>query len=382
MIKESWSPIQVTRETNGIFTVENHFSFTDARACKFSWQLRRFASPLETNTAFKVVRAGVLDSPAIPPGGSGVLNLGSPAADRNADVLAVRVEDPSGRELWTWVWPLRPNDAYRLTQEPAEHHAIPTETNGLIRVKAGNLTATFSQQTGRLLGVQRGAQSFSFTNGPRLAVGSATLRELHFDDDGPDAFVSAKYDGDLKSVLWRVNGNGWINCDYTYTASGTNDFLGVLFDYPEKLVTHKRWAGDGPFRVWQNRLRGVTAGVWENDYNNTLTGYRDWIYPEFKGFFANVRWLQLATTEGPITVLNRSAVPFVQVLTPAFAPANLTGKAFAPAPACGLGLLDVIPPVGSKFKEARFGGPQGQPHVGAGEYSGSVSFYFGELPGR
>ena len=49
-------------------------------------------------------------------------------------------------------------------------------------------------------------------------------------------------------------------------------------------------------------------------------------------------------------------------------------------PQCGLGFLDAIPPIGSKFKEARFGGPQGQPNIAHGEYSGSLSFYFGRLP--
>jgi hypothetical protein len=257
---------------------------------------------------------------------------------------------------------------------------VPVETNGIIAITTGELTATFSKDTGLLLGVQRGSQTFSLTNGPRLAVGSAKLRTIHFDDDGPDAFVSAKYDGDLKSVFWRVNGNGWINCDYTYAAEGTNDFIGVLFDYPETLVTHKRWLGDGPYRVWKNRLRGAALGVWENDYNRTIAGWRDWIYPEFKGFFAGVRWLQLDTAEGPITILNNNAVPFVQVLTPDFPPANLVGKAIAPVPDCGLGFLDFIPPIGSKFKEARFGGPEGQPNVAHGEYSGSLSFYFGNLP--
>jgi hypothetical protein len=65
---------------------------------------------------------------------------------------------------------------------------------------------------------------------------------------------------------------------------------------------------------------------------------------------------------------------------PEFPPPKLVGKAFAPVPDCGLGLLDAIPPIGSKFKEATFGGPQGQPYVAHGEYSGSVSFYFGPLP--
>ena len=378
-IKEIWSPIQVAR-TNGGFAIENHFSFTDASECKFIWQIRHFPLPTETNSNFTVVREGVLKSPAIPPGGKGEIKFGLPVSHNDADALALRAEDPAGRELFTWVWPLKSDAAFSLTHEPAAQHAIATETNGVIEVKSGELTATFSKQTGLLLGFRRGAQNFSLANGPRLAVGRATLREIHFDEDGPDAIVSAKFDGNLKSISWRVNGNGWIDCNYVYTAHGTNDFLGVLFDYPESLVQHKRWLGDGPYRVWQNRLRGVTLGVWENDYNNTLTGFRDWIYPEFKGFFANVRWLQLDTTEGQITVLNRSAVPFVQMLTPEFAPPNLTGKAFAPVPKCGLGFLDAIPPIGSKFKEAKFGGPQGQPTVAHGDYSGAVSFYFGKLP--
>jgi hypothetical protein len=394
-IKEIWSPIQIL-ETNLpqqfdgklTFTVENHFNFTDAGECKFTWQLRRFLKPDEPRSNETVCSTGRVAAPAIPPGGRGNLILNLPENFRRtvqvtgAGAFALRVEDPGGRELWTWVWPLNKRDNYlgELTHEPAEHHAVAAEANGVIEVKSGELTATFSKETGLLTGVQRGAQMFSLTNGPRPAVGSAKLREIHFTDDGPDAIVSAKFDGDLKSIAWRVNGNGWIDCNYSYAAEGANDFIGVLFDYPENLVQHKRWLGDGPYRVWQNRLRGVTLGVWENDYNNTLTGFRDWIYPEFKGFFAGVRWLQLDTTEGKITVVNHGAVPFVQVLTPEFAPPNLTGKAFAPVPKCGLGFLDAIPPIGSKFKEARFGGPQGQPNVAHGEYSGAVSFYFGKLP--
>ncbi len=394
-IKAIWSPIQILetnlpRMTNGGFTfsVENHFSFTDARECKFTWQLRRFLNPGETNSDETISGAGTVPGPDIPPGASGKLNLTLPenfwhtVEVTDAGALALRVEDPRGRELWTWVWPLKKWENYLgdFEHEPAVQHAIATETNGVIQVNAGDLTATFSKETALLVGVQRGAQRFSLTNGPRLAVGRATLRQLHFDEDGPDVFVSAKFDGDLKSIDWRVNGNGWIDCDYTYAAAGTNDFIGVLFDYPENLVQHKRWLGDGPYRVWKNRLRGVTLGVWDNDYNNTIAGWRDWIYPEFKGFFAGVRWLQLDTTEGQITVVNHSAVPFVQVLTPEFPPAKLVGQAFAPTPACGLGFLDAIPPIGSKFKAAKFSGPQGQPNVVHGEYSGTVSFYFGKLP--
>lgn len=380
-LKEIWSPIQVTRETDGTFNVENHFDFTDAKDCKFTWQLRRFAQPNETNSGFTIAGQGMIRSPAIPPGGKGKVKFKLPTRTSGGDALALRVEAPGGRELWTWVWPLPAANRFQnMSHEPAAQHASATETGDAIEVTAGALTATFSKQTGLLTDVRRSDQIFSLTNGPRFTGATNSLQKLTFTDDGPDLVVSEKFDGPLKSVSWRVNGNGWVDCDYTYTANGTNDFIGVTFDYPENLVHHKRWLGDGPYRVWKNRLRGVSLNVWENDYNNTLTGYRDWIYPEFKGFFANVRWLEIDTTEGQITVINNSAVPFVQLLTPEFPPMNLVGKAFATVPQCGLGFMDQIPPIGSKFKSPNAMGPQSQPNVAGGEYSDSVSFYFGKLP--
>ena len=67
-------------------------------------------------------------------------------------------------------------------------------------------------------------------------------------------------------------------------------------------MLEKTWLGDGPYRVWRNRLKGGTLGVWETAYNTTETGYKDWKYPEFAGYFANVRWLKLTTTEGTLTM--------------------------------------------------------------------------------
>src|SRR5262249_19173873 len=67
-MRELWSPIQVLREADGAFTVENHFDFTDAKDCKFIWQLQRFVKPGETNSGFAIVRDGVMPSPDIPPG--------------------------------------------------------------------------------------------------------------------------------------------------------------------------------------------------------------------------------------------------------------------------------------------------------------------------
>jgi beta-galactosidase/beta-glucuronidase len=378
-IKDIWSPIQVTLRKAG-FNVENDFNFTDTKECKFIWQFRRFAQPQDTNSGFTVVRKGVLSSPRIPPGKKGTLDFQT-ALNNKVDAYALRVEAPDGRELWTWVWPEPSINRFKsITHEPAPQHATATESDIAIEVKSGDLMLTFSKQNGLLSSVRRGEQTFSLTNGPQFTDGTNALTKITFTDDGPDLVVSEKFSGPLQSVSWRVNGNGWLDCNYSYTATGTNNFLGVTFDYPETNVRHKRWLGDGPYRVWKNRMRGTTLGVWENDYNNTITGYKDWVYPEFKGFFSNVHWLQLDTTEGPITVINNSSVPFMQVLTPQFPPANLVGKAIAPVPNCGLGFMDAISPIGSKFKAPNGMGPQSQLNVATGAYSGSVSFYFGKLP--
>jgi len=382
-ISDIWSPIQITQDYGTgrrsmvqTLKVENHFDFTDTRECKFIWQVRRLAQPGDTNSGYQVVREGVAPSPSIAPGKSGTLKLYPPFVGN--DVVALRVEAP---ELWTWVWPLGGESRFRsLTHEPAPQHATATESTNAIEVKSGDLRVTFSKETGLLSSVRRGEQVYSLANGPQFTGGMSSPTNITFAEDGPDLVVSEKFSGPLESVSWRVNGNGWVDCNYTYAAAGTNNFLGVTFDYPEQNVRHKRWLGDGPYRVWKNRLRGVSFNVWDNDYNNTITGYKDWVYPEFKGFFSNVRWLQLDTTEGAVTVINNSSVPFMQVLTPEFPPTNLVGKAFAPVPKCGLGFLNAIPPIGSKFKAPSGMGPQSQLNVATGTYSGSISFYFGKLP--
>lgn len=231
------------------------------------------------------------------------------------------------------------------------------ERTDVTELRQGEVLARIDNKTGALLAVERQGKKFALNAGPRLAMTNAAFTKL----------------------VWQLREDGWLQCDYSYTVTGTQDVFGVMFDYPENLVKKKRWLGDGPFRVWKNRLRGVTFGEWANDYNNTITGYSGWKYPEFKGCFSNVRWLQLETAEGLITVVPEN-IPFVQVLTPEQPPDNLIGKTKVNLPQCGLGFLHAIPAIGSKFKDATFTGPQGQPNVGPGEYSGMVSFYFGKLP--
>lgn len=382
-IKDIWSPIQVRREADGTFTVENHYRFTDASECKFHWETRQLWMGWGTNVINRLflTNASVVN---LPPGGRGKLKFPFPEDwDRDrANTLILRVTDKRDRELWTWAWPARAaaigssvsSFGPPKVTETTDAIEIQTPTlgqGGLLRVK-------LDRKTGLIGGVRIDEQQLSLT-GPRLAHGGvANLKTCQRTNDGFEDVVIATFDGDLKELVWRVRNDGAIICDYRFQTTATNDAIGIVFDYREKLVTKKRWLGDGPFRVWKNRLRGVTFGLWANDYNNTITGHSDWIYPEFKGCFANVHRLQLETTEGLITVVPEN-IPFVQVLTPEQPPDNLIGKTKVNLPECGLGFLHAIPPIGTKFKPAAASGPQSQPNVGQGEYSGRVIFYFGKL---
>ena len=73
-----------------------------------------------------------------------------------------------------------------------------SETAADITVRSGALTVVFSKQTGQLVSVRRGAQTLSLSNGPRLAVGEATLTKIEQHAEGADTVVNATYTGNMK----------------------------------------------------------------------------------------------------------------------------------------------------------------------------------------
>jgi hypothetical protein len=385
-IKDIWSPIQVRRETNGTFTVQNNYNFTDTSEMRFEWQLKSYHPAYRDFVNPRRLVAGLI--PVIP--ARSQVSVGSLLGDVEkarlnwdaATVVALNVSEKTSRAVAEFTWPEakpvinRVSTLGNISSFETNDVRYFTVNNHAFRVT--NHVFGIDLTTGHLkLASNRLANAQ--LKGPHLPGVASELLKFNYETNKNERMLTFSYSGDLKSVGWRIHQNGWLQCDFKYTATGTQEVFGVVFDYPENLVKKKRWLGDGPFRVWKNRLRGVTFGEWKNDYNNTITGYSGWQYPEFKGCFANVRWLQLETTEGLITVVPEN-IPYVQVLTPEQPPDNLVAKTRVNLPQCGLGFLHAIPPIGTKFKPAAQGGPQGQPNVGQGEYSGRVSFYFGKLP--
>ncbi|MGA2542897.1 MAG: glycoside hydrolase family 2 TIM barrel-domain containing protein [Verrucomicrobiota bacterium] len=350
-IKEIYCPVQLPRalpaDFDGALPVENRYEFTSLSKCSFTWRLRRF-EPMPGGGAPApgplTAAEGSCAGPDVAPGHSGTLNL--PYYDaanwrtKDAEALEVTARDPGGRELWTWVWRLQPNAKFA----PTGGYGINATqgVNGGIRVVHANHTTAFaSPVTGSLYDVEVDGQKFSFRGEP--------IPQSHL------------------SILE----SGWLKLEFT-----NDPAVGVVFDYPEEKMLKKTWLGDGPYHVWRNRLKGGTFGVWETAFNTTETGYKDWVYPEFAGYFANVRWLRLTTTEGVITLMIPDENTFVRVGTPEFPPANLAGKTVVKFPPGNLAVLRDIPPMGNKFHNANQTGPQATTPLASEPYHGTVYLRF------
>lgn len=386
-IKEIWSPIQLASPSyyanvfptsfNDTVNLVNRYTVLNARQCTFGWQLVTFAGPSGA-TGHRVTAQGTASSPDIAPGATGGVTLPLPANWRDFDALLLTVTDPAGTAVVTWVWTIKraaDHAARIVVATPGAAAATATETSTSVTLSAAGTTVTVSKSSGRLTSVTRDGTAVSLSNGPALSTGSSTLTGLTHARDGSGQVIQATYSGDMTSVRWRLDSSGWLRLDYSYHLSGSHDYFGVNFDYPEAKVRGVTWLGQGPYRVWKNRMRGVRTDVWTKQFNNTATGASGWQYPEFKGYHANTYWARLETTEVPVTVVSTQENLFLRLFTPAVGPSPQ--NATAPFPGGGISLLDAIPPIGNKFSAAGATGPEGQSPVAAGTYQHTVYFRFG-----
>jgi len=179
----------------------------------------------------------------------------------------------------------------------------------------------------------------------------------------------------LTRTRWALQPDGSLRLDYAYELRGAFLYHGVTLDLPEETMRALRWWGQGPTRVWQNRLRGTWLGLHENRNAKQQSGVT-WNYPEFAGYFAGVRWAELETTRGTLSLMPAQPDIYLRIGTPRIDHPNTT----IDFPAGNLSILHAIPAMGSKMRPANRFGPQSQPAQAAGHYEGSVVFSFADAP--
>ena len=185
---------------------------------------------------------------------------------------------------------------------------------------------------------------------------------------GPDWVECVAEDGSF-TFRWTLGGDGGLKLDYSYPLDGEVTYHGVTFDHPEDQFRSVRWLGEGPYRVWQNRLRGTTFGE-HQIYRNDIQPGEAWGFPEFQGCFAGVQRASFDTAGGSLTIYSVDPGTYLRIGTPRISH-PFTTLAF---PAGDLSFLKAIPAMGSKFITPGKSGPSGQPAKVAGTQTGSVVF--------
>ncbi len=416
-VKEIWSPVQITpqdegveisgaRRTNATFALKNDYAFTNLKDCTFIWRHVRLPEADEPKEP-KILTQGAQQGPDVPPGGSGQLIISyvqENLDDKNR--LYVTVVDPEGRELttvsqWTsfvhtFTSPFKPRAILakmwnvpedKLPPDPVYETPTVDETPDALVVKARAMRFTFSKTTGRLSSVTVDGRDWPFFTGPTLLA--LKRQDRTFVPVGPEpkfvrlisgthtyegtAWISVFHENPRMVLNWRVHLDGRVQLNYEFSVNGEVDVLGLRFDLPDSVLKSKRWLGQGPYRVWRNRMEGGQYGMHEIGFNDATPG-ETCAYPEFKGYFRNWDWVNLETTAGRLIIepsLSAEHAPFFGLGKPRDGVNGLLDL-----PDVGLSFLEIIPAMRNKFHTTDQLGPQSLTPTAKGGYSGAVVFRF------
>ena len=388
-LREVFSPVQLSlpaqlpADFSGKIPVENRFHFTNLNACTFYWALVDYSKPFDRFDGYVVKSKGSIPAPSVAPVQKGELMVSLPADYKNYDALVIVAKDPAGRELYKWTAEVKSKkDQLQNFVTIKNDSTFITETDTVYTIRGGEVSVVLDKKSGNLVTTKNTANDYvlSFNNGPVLVKGSATVTGSKAWKEGNEAIVEFTYSGDLKYTRWKINSSGWTTLEYEYSAKGDLPFAGISFNYPENYVLGARWLGKGPYRQWKNRMAGTPVNVWQNIYNNTHTGYSAHIYPEFKGYYGDITWMELSTVEGKLYIASPDKGLFVRLFD--FYALSSGTKPHPELPVGNISFLDCIPPIGTKLAtglttNTKVYGPMSEPNHLDGSQKRTLHFYFG-----
>lgn len=369
-IKEIWSPVYIGMKSlpvafDGKIPVTNRYIYTDLNQCTFQWRLVSFPLPYEKNSAPHTDASGKATIASLAPGTSGFLNLSLPQDWNGSDALYLTAIDAHQREIYTWSWAIKsPVEIHsKISSQSTSSLPQVQETASSFTVSVDGVQYVFDKTTGCLDKVVMSTTAISLSKGPMLAGVDHTLKQFTHRKDGDRYIVEPVYEGEsMFSVKWIFTSGNPVKLEYGYSRKGEADYMGISFSYPEEKIAGMKWLGRGPYRVWKNRQKGMPFGVWEKKYNNTITG-ESWEYPEFKGYHANLYWVQIQTKEAPFTIYTEDENIYLQMLKPLPPKGAYNEYTSPPFPKGDISFLQAIAPIGTKFQDAKLMGPQSQKNI-------------------
>lgn len=363
-IKEIWSPLQIekkilTEDFDGIINIENRFHFINSNKCSFTWTLRSFSDN-------KTI-SGKINAPNIAPLNKGHLQVTLPTNWHTFDALFITAYDHIKKELFTWSFPIS-SPASIVVKELNRNTADAgkpgiTEIDSIYYVTVKNLKLSFTKG-GLLKKIATPLGEIPFNNGPIIIDAEKINPPIEYIFNN-DTLVLKQISRDNKAttIEWRIFPNGWIQLIASYFPDKFySNYSGLSFSLPESSMRSVTLMGDGPFRVWKNRMKGTTFGIWKKEYNNTETG-ESWNYPEFKGYYSNLYWCDFFLSKQRFRVMTDNENIFLRL----FRPHDYTGyyrfNYKMNFPAGDISFLYSIPAIGNKFNKAEDTGPQGKQNI-------------------
>ncbi|TDH27454.1 glycoside hydrolase family 2 [Segetibacter sp. 3557_3] len=364
-IKEIWSPVyferrNLTDDFDGRLNIENRYHFTNLSSCRFTWKLRNVDGKGASDLT------GTIASPDLLPLQKGSLLLRLPANWNTYQALYVTAYGPDKKELFTWSFPIiSPAMVLKKRMPVANPGKVQvTEQDSLYNINTAGVNISINRNSGKLEKVSNTKGLIPFTKGPVLQEGVNNFQNFTHRFAGDTLVIESSFDRkkSYNILRWLVYPSGIINMQVQYfPAEYFTWFNGVNFSFPEKEMKSVEYMGNGPYRVWKNRLKGNSFGIWKKDYNNTETG-ETWVYPEFKGYHSNMYWCKFITSTQPFTVYTDKEDLFFRLFTPAWKTDQWHN--YEPLfPGGDISFMQGIPSIGSKTQRNETTGPMGAKNI-------------------
>jgi hypothetical protein len=374
-IKEVWSPIYVERREiangfDGRINIENRYHYTNTNKCSFTYALKN----LKDTT--RPLATGTIVAPDLKPLEKGSLQIPLLLNWKQYDVLYVTANGPDKKEIFTWSFPItRPVEvvnnlvsATNSTNNSTSRVSLLPLGSGLndtvYIASANSVTVRINKLNGKLISVQNSEGNIALTNGPIIQEGATNFQNFTNKFDGNNLVISSTFEkkNSYNTLEWTIYPSGIIKMEVNYfPAEYFTSVVGVNFSFAESEIKGVQYMGNGPYRVWKNRIKGNKFGIWNKAYNNTETG-EQWNYPEFKGYHSNMYWVKFNTTTQPFTVYTENEGLFFRLFTPAWKTDQWHN--YEPIfPTGDISFMHGISSIGSKTNRNETSGPMGQKNI-------------------
>lgn len=385
-VREIWSPVSIeediiTSNFNGELTIKNKFDFVNLKECEFRWKLIAFETPNTSASGHRTVTSNKIVAPNVSPNKTGQLRIVLPKNHPNFDALAIEVFDNKGYLVYEKRLVPEKESIFFQT---SKRNKVKQDENNPFLFYLGTTTILFDAHSAVLKKVAVKGKQTSITNFPFIDVKLADSSKVEEKNqlevkalvkkESENFVVESHNCNGFDAIKWTIKPSGEIKLDYKFSPQeGIYKYAGIGMSVNADAVKSKRWLGEGPARIWKNRMEGGLYDVYGVDKLINIPG-EVYNQPEFEGYFAPWKWAVFYLEDNVSIGFQNNSDVILGVLNPVngenakFASWKYPDKA-------GFYFFNTISAIGSKWKKPTEFGPDAQPTFIKEPQEGSVSLF-------